>query len=253
MDTARPRTARRARRGAPIEALAVATALALASCTAEPTTEPADDSAASDTGADAAPTDGVNSWAQGYSAHLVVRGGIADGVVLDVSRDLFDIPTAFSFGSTHYTHGEVTFAVADTFTVQSPDSKGKLVETPIEIGLNFGFVVGSSVNDVDTDKAGTYAFSCQPPSIRVFFENSQYRSTCDGLVGNVVVTDYANTTGGRMAGTFKGRIQAVYPSASYPDDCDPAQNAQTCKKPDRYIEIEGVFGFTLPEKADGGG
>lgn len=240
---------------APLLALALAAAMAACGEDAAKTADAAAvDTASADTGAvDVVPADSVNNWAQGYSAHFVVHGGTVDGFETTVSRDLFSIPTAFSFGSTHYTHGEVTFAVADTFNVDAPDSKGKLVATPIEIGINFGFVVGSSVNDVDTDKTGTYVFSCQPPSIRIFFENSQYRSTCDGLVGSLIVTDYANQTGGRMAGTFKGRLQAVYPNAGYPDDCDPAQNLQTCKKPDRFVEIDGVFGFTLPEKADGGG
>lgn len=216
-------------------------ALSLASCGGE---EPK--AAAADAAQDASSatdTGPVNNWAQGYTIDLTFHGGPADGKKLHLNRDLFGLATVFSFGSTHYTHGEVGFAMTDTMQV---DVGG--VQSQVEIILNFGFVVGSSVNPVHTDKAGEYPFSCRPPMVRIFFKNYWYRSTCAGLDGKFVLTDYANTEGGTMAGNFAGRIQAYFPDTSAPDDCDASHIAKTCKKPDWYADVTGVFGFTLPAK-----
>lgn len=193
------------------------------------------------------------SWAQGYTVKLKFHGGEADGIELDLDRDLYAIPTAFSFGSTHYTMGEVGLAVADTFTVKLKNPAGREVPWLLEVGLNFGLVIGSTANPVHTDKAGTYPFSCSPPNIRIFFETLRYESTCDGLSGAIVIKDYANTTGGRMTGTFSGKLQAVFPNASPGSMCDADVNAKICKKPEIWAEIEGHYGFTLPEKNSGGG
>lgn len=193
------------------------------------------------------------SWAQGYSIKLRFHGGEADGIELDLDRDLYEIPTAFSFGSTHYTKGEVGFAMADTFSVPLPNAAGRKVPWQLEIGLNFGLVIGSDVNPVHTDAAGSYPFSCKPPNVRIFFETLRYESTCDGLAGEIVVDSYANVTGGRMAGTFKGKLQAVFPNASPGSMCDASANAAICKKPEIWAEVEGHYGFTLPAKSDGGG
>ncbi len=197
----------------------------------------------------------VGGWSQGYSITLDFVGGQADGIDLDLDRDLYEIPTAFSFGSTHYVHGEVGFAVADTMTLKLDDGKGGTVDSQIEISFNFGLVIGSAVNPVHTDKAGPYPFSCQPPEIRIFFKNTQFRSNCAGLTGSVVLDKYANVTGGTVAGTFQGRLQAYYPQAgaTAATPCDATENAKMCSKPDRYVEVKGHFGFTLPAKADGGG
>lgn len=217
--------------------------------------EPAD---AADTGSAAATdaTDGGGkqaSWAQGYTVHLTFHGGEADGIEVTLDRDLYEIPSAFSFGSTHYTKGEVGFAVADTFTIQRTNPQGVKVPWLLEVGLNFGLVVGSDVNPVHTDKAGAYPFSCNPPNIRIFFETLRYESTCDGLSGTIQIDQYANTTGGRMAGSFSGKLQTVFPNASPGSMCEAATNAAICKKPEIWAEIDGHFGFTLPEKSDGGG
>lgn len=233
----------------------IAAALLLGSCGSDAGggTASATDTTSADAGSDAPIGQGV--WAQGYSMKLAFTGGQPDGIQLDIDRDLYEIPTAFSFGSTHYVKGEVGFTVADTMTLLLDNGSGGKVETQIEISLNFGLVVGSSDNPVQTDKAGTYPFSCKPPMIRIFFKNTQFRSTCDGLVGSIVITDYANTTGGRMAGTFKGTLQAFYPDpgTGATDECIAAENAKMCSKPDRTVAVEGHFGFTLPEKAAGGG
>ena len=188
----------------------------------------------------------VNNWAQGYTVDLEFHGGPADGDKIQLNRDLYGIQTVFSFGSTHYTQGEVGFAMTDTLQVEVGG-----VEAQVEIILNFGLVIGSSSNPVHTDKAGEYPFSCKPPMVRVFFKDFWFRSTCADLTGSFELTDYANTEGGTMAGSFSGRIQAHFPDTNYPDDCDPAHNAKVCKKPDWYADVKGVFGFTLPPK-DGG-
>ncbi len=211
--------------------------------------------AGTDTGAaDASDGGGKQAaWAQGYTVHLTFHGGEADGIEVTLDRDLYEIPTAFSFGSTHYTKGEVGFAVADTFSIQRTNPQGVKVPWQLEVGLNFGLVVGSDVNPVHTDKAGAYPFSCSPPNIRIFFETLRYESTCDGLSGTIQIDQYANTTGGRMAGSFSGKLQSVFPSASPGSMCEAATNAAICKKPEIWAEIDGHFGFTLPEKSDGGG
>ncbi len=185
----------------------------------------------------------ANNWAQGYTIDLEFHGGPADGKKLHLNRDLFGVNTAFSFGSTHYTHGEVGFAMTDTLQV---DVEG--VQSQVEIILNFGLVVGSSVNPVHTDKAGVYPFTCRPPMVRIFFKNFWFRSTCTGLTGKFDISDYANVEGGTMAGSFTGRIQAHFVDPSFPDDCDATHNAKTCNKPDWYADVTGVFGFTLPPK-----
>lgn len=194
---------------------------------------------------------GKSAWAQGYSLRATFHGGPAGGLALDLERDLFAIPEAFSFGSTHYVHGEVGFAVTDTFIQQRRNAQGVKIDVPVEIILNFGLVVGSSVNPVHTDKAGTYPFSCKPPSIRVVYKGTQYRSTCQGLTGSIDIKEYANQTGGRVAGSFAGRLESAYPPAGMTDECADAK--AMCKKPEIYAEITGHFGFTLPTKADGGG
>ncbi|HAN32232.1 MAG TPA: hypothetical protein DCQ06_11595, partial [Myxococcales bacterium] len=112
----------------------------------------------------------TNNWAQGYTVDLEFHGGPADGRKIRLQRDLYGIQTVFSFGSTHYTQGEVGFAMTDTLQV---DVEG--IESQVEFILNFGLVIGSSKNPVHTDKAGNYPFSCKPPMVRVFYENFWFR------------------------------------------------------------------------------
>lgn len=252
-----PRRARRSRQQVRGSGPVLLAAWLIACSDPAPSTAPDTASAAdvADSGGGGVDSATVGGWSQGYSITLDFVGGQAGGIDLDLDRDLYEIPTAFSFGSTHYVHGEVGFAVADTMTLKLDDGKGGTVDSQIEISFNFGLVVGSTVNPVHTDKAGPYPFSCQPPEIRIFFKNTQFRSNCAGLTGSVVLDKYANVTGGTIAGSFQGRLQAYYPQAgaTAATPCDAAENAKMCSKPDRYVDVKGHFGFTLPAKADGGG
>ncbi len=195
----------------------------------------------------------TNNWARGYSIQLSFKGGPADGDKYVFHRDLYDSPQAFSFGSTHYTQGEVGFAVADTFKVKVLNDKGKEVEIQLENWLNFGLVVGSDINPVHIDKAGEYPFNCKAPFIRIGYRFSSYMSTCPKLAGKINIIEYGNNTGQKMSGDFIGRLQAYYKQSSYPDDCNPDHTLHTCKKADWYVDIKGYFGFELPEKDKGGG
>lgn len=220
--------------------------LALSSCGGDE--EPAKTETETDAGVDAGSTKAdtglSNNWAQGYTIDLDFHGHpTADGKKLHLNRDLYGVTTAFSFGSTHYTQGEVGFAMTDTMQV---DVDG--VQSQVEIILNFGLVVGSSANPVHTDKAGVYPFSCRPPMVRIFFKNYWYRSTCAGLVGKMDITDYSNVEGGTMAGSFEGRIQAYFPDTNAWDDCQADHIAKTCKNVAWYADVKGSFGFTLPPK-----
>lgn len=194
-----------------------------------------------------------NNWAKGYSIQLSFKGGPADGDELLFHRDLYAIPQAFSFGSTHYSQGEVGFAVQDTMKVMLPNAKGKEVEYQLEIWQNFGLVVGSGVNPVHVDEAGDYPFGCKPPFLRIFFKGFAYKSTCPKLNGRITVQEYGNNTGQTLSGEFIGRLQAYFKQGPYPDDCNPDHTLKTCSKPEWYVDVKGYFGFELPEKDAGGG
>lgn len=194
-----------------------------------------------------------NNWAKGYSIQLSFKGGPADGDELIFHRDLYTISQAFSFGSTHYSQGEVGFAVQDTIKVMLPNEKGKDVEYQLEIWQNFGLVVGSSINPVHVDEVGDYPFGCKPPFLRIFFKGFAYKSTCPKLNGRITIQEYGNNTGQTMSGEFIGRLQAYFKQGPYPDDCNPDHTLKTCNKPDWYVEVKGYFGYELPEKDKGGG
>jgi uncharacterized membrane protein len=184
-----------------------------------------------------------NNWAKGYTLQLDFHGGDADGKRVLLQRDLFEIPSAFSFGSTHYTQGEVGFAVADTVQI---DVDGQ--QEQIEVLFNFGLVVGSAVNPVHVDKKGPYPFACKPPALRIFFKGFAYKSTCPDLKGSFDLDQFGTETEETISGTVQGRMQAYFKKSAYPDDCKAEHSKNTCKKPDWYVDIKGYFGFELPKK-----
>ncbi len=224
----------------------LALALALSACGGDGDDPTPSDAGATDSGGAAKDAGLTNNWAQGYTLDLEFHGGPADGQKFRVERDLYGIQTVFSFGSTHYTHGEVGFAMTDTIGVELDGTQSQ-----VEVMLNYGLVVGSSVNPVSVDKAGVYPFSCTPPEVRILLDGFSYRSTCADLAGKFDIESYSNVEGGTMSGKVQGRLQATFPDTSFPDPCNAAHNAEICDKPDWYVDISGVFGFTLPAK-DGG-
>ncbi len=217
-----------------------------------------DAGAVTDTGPDK-PMDNIdidnytNNWVRGYTIQLSFKGGPADGDKLLFQRDLYEAPKTISFGSTHYTQGEVGFTVVDDFQVMMPNAKGKEVGFQLRNELNFGLVVGSGINPVHVDKAGEYPFACKPPTIKVGFKNFSYKSSCPKLTGRINIISYGNETGQKMTGDFIGRLQAYFQQGAYLDDCNPDHTAHSCKKPEWYVDVKGYFGFELPEKDKGGG
>ncbi|GEM_PF-3063381 len=187
-----------------------------------------------------------NNWVQGYTVIIDFHGSYPDGKKVRIDRDLYDRADTkqfFSFGSTHYSLGEIGFALTESLT---PEIDGKTL--PLEFQLNFGLVKGSSANPVHVGKPGKYKFSCKAPEVRVSFMSVSYRSTCDGLDGEFEITDWSNETGGEFRGTFEGRIARYFDKSSKPDPCKPDQNKLMCKQPETYATVKGWFGFTLPNK-----
>ena len=184
----------------------------------------------------------VNNWVQGYSANLRFHGGIPDGQDVHLERDLHGTKTILSFGNTHLTPPALSFAVDDSVSVVLPGKPA----SPLQFTLRFGFIAESSAQPLQCGKSGTYPFSCQSPAMLVTYKGFSYRSTCPGLQGAIVVTDWSQDPGGRFAGHFSGRLQAYKPDSQKLDDCAAANTKETCSKTDWWVDVDGVFGFELP-------
>lgn len=230
-------------------ALVLVATVLCGACSEEPIVSTPEDSGtttqkdAAKSGSDAGDT---NNWVQGYNFTVEFHGSYADGKKLTIERDLYDIAGSkqvFSFGSTHYSFGEIGFAMTESL---NPKVDGK--DLPMDFQLNFGLVKGSSKNPVHVDKAGTYSFGCKAPEIRFDFMAENYRSTCAGLDGKFVITEWSNETGGEFRGTFEGRLSAYDDRPDKPNPCDADANKLVCKRPEVYADVKGQFGFTLPEK-----
>jgi hypothetical protein len=144
------------------------------------------------------------------------------GQEYDFVRDITEKPNAFSFGSTHIAPA-VSFAISEDLTFPAT----------MTLTLNFGIVFGSDRFPIQCDGPKTYLFSSDPPEVDVTI-GLRYRSTVPGASGSVIVTEWANQTGGIMRGTYKGRL---------------LQKTDLPAK--RWADVEGEFQFTLPEKEQG--
>ncbi len=239
---------------APVVALAVA--LAGAAIVTSACSDPAGESSnAGDTSpaSDAAGVDAIvkdtffNNWNQGYTLRMRFHGGPADGVEIDLERDLFGNQTVFAFGSTHLAPPALALSVQES--IQYP-AGGTTV--PLEIVFNFGLLIGNAEYDAHTTKTADYPFSCTPPMVKIFFKGFWYKSTCPDLAGHIDVTDHTTEQGGRFAGTVQGTLHAWFPKISQAeaDDCNPEHTALTCqvKEPDWTVDVDGYFGFELPPK-----
>ena len=200
---------------------------------------------------DAKPVDGfVNNWAHGYEAKLTFKGGPADGYVVPFKRDFFSdtikCQPEFAFGSTHLTPPALSFGVQDQVEVQVPNPKtGDNVVAPLFLQMQFGLLVGSAKDPVQTPTAGKYPFGCSAPYLEVTFKGVTYRSTCTGLGGFVEITDFSTSEKGRFAGRFQGRMQAYIKQPGAADDCGPS-GVPACAKAEWTLDIDGIFGFELP-------
>lgn len=229
--------------------LAGVLALTVVGCGEEPAVNNDADAAADatkDTGQSKGDTENTNNWVQGYSVTFEFHGSYADGKKFTIDRDLYDVAASkqvFSFGSTHYSFGEIGFAMTESL---APVIGGK--KLPMEFQLNFGLVKGSSKNPVHVDKVGTYPFGCRAPEVRISFMAEDYRTTCDDANGSFEITDWSDSTGGEFRGSFKGRVSAYNDQPNKPNPCDAASNKLVCKQPKVWADVSGNFGFTLPSK-----
>lgn len=144
-----------------------------------------------------------------------------NGQPLILERELTGGSQYFAFGSTHIAPA-VSLAMSDSVTFPRT----------MTVSVNFGIVVPSDSLAVHTEEAKTYPFSSTPPGIDVFVAGLQYRSTEDGAVGQVDITQWSTETGQPVAGTFLGTLVA---------EGNPA----------RTLPVSGSFYFTLPEKNAG--
>lgn len=232
--------------------VALTLALLLAACSdpADTGTAPAADAKAdAPAAAEVAASDAkvgakVNNWEQGYGASLTFHGGPANGHVVKLERDLAGIKGILSYGDTHLTPPALSFAMSDHVSHKAPDGK----TYPVDVTLIFGYIAKSAAQPLQCGEPGTYPFSCNSPSLRVEFNGFSYRSVCPGLTGAIVVDDWSKAPGGRFAGTFAGRLQVYFQDSSLLDDCKAENTATTCKKTEWWVDVDGVYGFKLPQK-----
>lgn len=201
------------------------------------------DAAADDSGAAAGQDVLTNSWAQGYTIRMTFTGGPSAGKAFRLDRDLYENPAAFSFGNTHLPPQALAFSVREDVQVEVGAGTSQLT-----VSFNFGLLRGASGTEfvAQTDEAGSYPFSCGPPTIQVNFEGFEYRSTCPGASGTIELTQWGDTEGDLFEGHFEGTLQGYFRDPNHLDDCAAGATDVTCNKPAFTVDVDGVFGFTLP-------
>lgn len=173
---------------------------------------------ASDTSADVVvEPDGPGLAAQ--DSYYTLSVTMMDGTSYDVERDLEGKETVFSFGSSHIGTA-VAFSVEDTISFP----------TFMIVTMDFGKVVGSVDWPRHIFEVGEYPFTDGAPSLEVQVMGLSFASTRVESTGGFVIEEFASQTGQVMSGTISGRI--------WHDKDDPIQ----------YLDIDGVFHFTLPAK-----
>jgi hypothetical protein len=179
------------------------------------------DFSCTDLNADAGPTDTADA-AVPEKSYYKIKINTQLGEEFEFERDITEKPNAYSFGSTHIAPA-VSLAVSEDFTFPAT----------MTVTINFGIVIGSEKYPVQSDEAGEYPFSLEPPEIDVII-GLRYRSTIAGSTGSVTITEYSNQTDGIMSGTFKGRLLQ-----------------QTTKEDKKWADVEGEFRFVLPVPESG--
>lgn len=175
----------------------------------------------------------------GYIVDLAFHGGPSDGQELHLEQKQSAI-TGFAFGSTHKQYPAISLSVNDHQSLVI----GKAPASPIDFQINFGNLVGSATDPLQCGKAGSYAFSCKPPGMKLIWKGITFRSECAGLQGEIAVTEWSAKTGGRFAGTFAGTLQGWFTSTNSGDDCADAKIA--CKNSAITVDVKGGFDFVLP-------
>lgn len=161
--------------------------------------------------------DGPGLAAQDSSYTLSVT--MMDGTSYEVERDLEGKETVFSFGSSHIGTA-VAFSVEDTISFP----------TFMIVTMDFGKVVGSADWPRHIFEVGEYPFTDGAPSLEVQVLGLSFASTRVESTGGYVIEEFGNQTGQVMSGSISGRI--------WHDKYDPIQ----------FLDVEGVFHFTLPAK-----
>ncbi|MBM4354149.1 MAG: hypothetical protein FJ109_10200 [Deltaproteobacteria bacterium] len=147
----------------------------------------------------------------------------AECCTLVFDRDITNLPTKFSFGSTHIAPA-ISFAMTDTL----------YVPTFSVITLNFGIIIGTSDKPPATDASGKYPFSGFEPEITVTIYSKVLSSKEEGSEGEFDVTDWAAEQGGLWAGTVSGTIFE-----------------KTALEKKLRARVKGSYHFILPEPQGG--
>ena len=216
-----------------------AVGLGLVACGTTPAPAPAVESAA-DAGADA---DGAcpTSWTQGYCLKLTFHGGKNDGQTYTLSRDLSGTSGTLVFGSTHMAYPAVALSMTDTWSLGA-------YKDQLQFRLNLGTLIEAPGFPAYLPKAGSYPFSCLPPSVAVTFKNVVYQSTCPGLVGSIDVSTWGAAPGDRFIGTVHGTLQQYLTTGGDVSDCTASVAAARCTATAVTVDVDGNFGLTLPAK-----
>lgn len=185
---------------------------------------------------------------QFYAASYTFHGGKFDGKSFEVDRDLSKVSGVLSFGNSHLTPPAMAFAMEDSVNQVVKGANGQAAMAPLTLQLRFGILVEAVGFPINTGNTGVYPLGCKAPMMQVKMDNLMYRSTCPLSVGTgqIEITQWASSPGGKFSGLFKGRAFAYNYNSSFLDDCNAEHTAQTCKQPQVWVDVEGEFDFTLP-------
>lgn len=181
----------------------------------------------------------IDNWAQGYCVKFTFHGGKVDGRTFTLQHDLTGTHSTIIYGDTHMQPPAVALAIDDHWQLGQ-------YKDPLEFQLVFGNLVEAPGFPAFLPKAGTYDFSCKPPYVQINYKNIMYRSTCPGLKGSIVVTQWTSASGEQFLGHFQGTLQQYLYNSKLLDDCSGDDNTTTCKVTDVTVDVEGTFGLTLP-------
>jgi len=230
---------------------AAVAAVVVAACSDPPPATLASDAVASDAAdGDATAAGGADvkvKRTQYYAARLTFHGGPFDGRIVELDRDLTQVDSVLIYGNTHLTPPAVAFGMQDHVPQPATSSQGKPVIVPLDFQMRFGILVEAVGFPVNTGGPGKYPFSCKAPMIQVNFDTWTYRSTCPLASGEWEIEKWSASPGGKFAGTVKGKALLYFFDSSKTDDCKADHTAATCTKPDKWVDVEAEFDFTVPE------
>ena len=179
-----------------------------------------------------------DNWAQGYCIKFTFHGQKYEGRSFTLQRDLTGTSSTVVFGNTHLQPPAASLAIDDTWQLG-----------PYKDLLHLSLVLGNLIEapgfPAFVPKAGDYPFGCTPPYLDITYGSVRYRSTCPGLQGSIVITQWSGTPGQQLTGHFSGHLQQFL--GAEVDCTKPAEVDGACKSAINTVDIEGTFGVTLPE------